>query len=130
MISTFSISYYLLGFILFVSCVAHYPSKPEAVQTKIVDDDELDGHVTLYLYHSLEPSDSPPVYTKRGTITINSARNEATYMDENLLSVSDAEMLKSLAASNDVYRIKLLNSKLEEVGSNSVFSFYKSLWYL
>jgi len=102
----------------------NWPTKPD-IQTRLLEDDELDGQVTLHLYHSLEKSDSPPQYVKRGLITVNSARNEATYIEENPLSLSDVEKLKKLAELDDVYRIKILH-KPDEPEINSVFSFTKA----
>lgn len=115
--------------LIFVGCwlavygVTHWPTKPDA--TRLLEDDELDGQITLHLYHSLEPSDVLPVYSKRGTITVNSARNEAIYIEESPLSITEVEKLKKLSTTDDLYRV-MLTYKPDEPESNSIFSFTKA----
>ncbi|GFR02354.1 ER membrane protein complex subunit 10 [Trichonephila clavata] len=76
-------------------------------------DDELDGHTSYYVYHSLEPSGllSSPIYELRGIITYFSNRNEAIYTEDNPLSSIQIEKLKKLAETGDIYRLKV-SSKL------------------
>ncbi|CAL1276073.1 unnamed protein product [Larinioides sclopetarius] len=88
-------------------------------------DDELDGHTTYYIYHSLEPSTAKPVYEQRGIITYFSNRNEAIYTEDSPLSNVKIEKLKNLAATDDIYRVKI-SSKPNDPESSSAFSFTRA----
>ncbi|GFT54463.1 ER membrane protein complex subunit 10 [Nephila pilipes] len=98
-------------------------------------DDELDGHLSYYVYHSLEPSTSKPIYEQRGIITYFSNRNEAIYTEDNPLSSIQIEKLKKLAETDDIYRVKVSSKLLKKSHVNAlptdpengnVFSFTKA----
>ncbi|KAF8764168.1 ER membrane protein complex subunit 10 like protein [Argiope bruennichi] len=88
-------------------------------------DDESDGHITYYVYHSLEPSTVRPVYEQRGIITYFSNRNEAIYTEDSPLTSVKIEKLKNLAATDDIYRVKI-SSKPDDPESSTAFSFTKA----
>ncbi|XP_054707110.1 ER membrane protein complex subunit 10-like [Uloborus diversus] len=119
-------------FVLFVvaysvqiaTSASNFPSKPD-LQTKLLELDELDGLVTLFVHHSLEPSNSPPVYVQRGVITVHTSRNEAIYSEGKLFSTAEVEKLKKLAVTDDIYRIKI-STKADDPDSSSVSSFTKA----
>jgi len=70
-------------------------------------DDEFEGSRTLVLEHSLE-SDSSVNFSKRGTIVIRSLKeNKAQFTSSASLYPSDVEELKSLAASDGLYRVRI-----------------------
>ncbi|KAG8197138.1 hypothetical protein JTE90_011301 [Oedothorax gibbosus] len=87
-------------------------------------DDELEGHVLFYIYHSLEPSTSAPVYEQRGTVTYTTSRNEALYTDDSLLTTEKIEKLQKLAVTDDIYRVKLSTKPGDS--ESSIFSFTKA----
>ncbi|GIX98329.1 ER membrane protein complex subunit 10 [Caerostris darwini] len=88
-------------------------------------DDEMDGHLTYYVYHSLEPSTSTPIYEQRGIITYFSNRHEAIYTEEYPLSDTKIEKLRNLATTDDIYRVKV-SLKPNEPDESNVFSFTKA----
>lgn len=106
-----------------VYCVSNWPSKSD-LQTRLLEDDELDGQSTFFVYHSLEPMSAKPIYTPRGTIVAYMSRNEAVYTQDKPISNEEIDKLKTLASTDAIYRIKLL-SKPDDVDS-SIFSFTKA----
>ncbi|XP_035224924.1 ER membrane protein complex subunit 10-like isoform X2 [Stegodyphus dumicola] len=114
---THSLSYLFLA--------SNWPPKSDA-QTKLLEDDELDGAVTFYILHSLEPSDVAPVYVPRGTVTIHSLRNDPVYsIQGSSLSIPEIEQLKKLAVEDDIYRVKI-SFKPDDLDKKAVSSFTKA----
>lgn len=85
--------------------------------------EDHDGHVTFYIYHSLDSAASP-TYSFRGTISVYSLK-QGVFQQDGLMSSQDIFMLKKLAKEGGLYRLKA-ESKSGDVITSTVSTFMKA----